>query len=202
MIQPSALRAIHAKFFSVPPAPIRTGTSPVGFGQAQLGLEGDELAVVGGLLVVPQGPHRLQVLAQHRAAASRRHAVIGEFVQVPAESGAQGDAAAGQVVDGGDRLGQGYRVRLHRQRDRGGQFDPLRHRGRGGQGGPRIQGAQVPLVGQLGGARTGMRGIAPGGDVAVLGDEVGRESRVLDERREPVRRHPAIRGELDDADPD
>ncbi len=38
VIQPSALRAIHLKFFSVPAAPTRTGMCDwIGLGHAQLG---------------------------------------------------------------------------------------------------------------------------------------------------------------------
>ena len=111
VIQPSACAEIQPNVFGPPPAPMISGRCGcTGFGHAQDGPNETNSPVVGRLLLRPQRPHRLDVLAQHRAPPAGRDAVVGELVGVPAEAGAERDPAAGEVVERGDRLGQRDRV--------------------------------------------------------------------------------------------
>ena len=108
------------------------------------------------------------------------------------------DPTAGEVVEGGDLLGQGDRVGLDRQRHRGREPDPAGHRRRGGQRDPRVEGAGVAVVGQrlVTGAR--VRRVAAYGDVGVLGHVEGVEATLLRRARQGGRGDPAVGGEQDE----
>ncbi len=84
--------------------------------------------------------------------------MVGELVGVPAEAGADRRPGRRRGGRGWRSLGQGDRVGLDRQRDRGGQPDPRGDRGGGRQRDPRVEGAQVPVVGQRLVAGAGVRG--------------------------------------------
>ena len=121
--------------------------------------------------------------------------VVGEFVGVPAESDAEGDAAAGEVVEGGDGLRQGDGVVFDGQRDRGGQPDPGGDGGGAAEGDPGVQGAHVAVVGQGFVAGGGVGGLAFDRDVGVFGDVEGGEAVLVGQLGGRRRSDPAIRGE-------
>ena len=163
--------------------------------------ERHELPVVRRFRLGPQRAHRRHVLGQHGAPLAGRNAMIGQLVGVPAEAGADRHPAAGQVVQRGDRLGQRYRVGFGGQRHRGAEPDPRRHRGRGGQRHPRVEGAQVPVVGQRRTAGARVRGGPPDRDVRVLRHVERVEAAILGRLGGLGGRDPAIAGEQDDAVP-
>ena len=107
--------------------------------------------------------------------------------------------AAGEVVQGGDLLGQGDRVGLHRQRDRGRQPDAGRDRRGGGQRDPRVEGAGVAVVGQrlVAGARVGRLPLDR--DVGVLGHVERVEAPLLRGRAEGGGADAAVGGEEDES---
>jgi len=125
--------------------------------------------------------------------------VVGQFVGIPAESDAQGDPAAGQVIECGDRFRQGDGVVFDGQRDRGGQPDPGGHRGGGAEGDPGVQGAHVAVVGQRFVAGGGVRGGALDRDVGVFGHVERGEPVVVGQLGRRGRGDPTITGEQHEA---
>ena len=169
VIHPSAWAAIQSKFFGVPPAPTRIGMRGCwsGLGQAQLGAEAGELPVVRRDLLAPQLGHQLEVLAQHGASPRARHPVVLELLDVPAEPDAESHPAPGEVVEGGQGLGQRDRVVLHRERHRRAESDGRGHGRSRRERDPWVEDAQVTVVRDLP-ARAGVCGVATGRDVGVL----------------------------------
>ena len=196
VIQPSADRAIHLKFFSVPAAPTSTGIWDwTGLGHAHDGPNLTNSPSNSASSCGPQRAHGLDVLAQHGAPPTRGDVVVGEFVCVPTESDAEADPATGQVVEGGDRLGQRDRVVLDGQCDRRRQPHPRGHRARGAQRHPRVEGAHVAVVGQrlVAGGRVG--GLPLDRDMGVFGHVERREPVVVGQFGGRRRIDPTIAGE-------
>ena len=122
--------------------------------------------------------------------------MIAQFIEVPAESDARGDPAAGDMVQRRKGLAR-VMVGLYWQR-RGGQPDPSGYRCRGGQVRPRIQGAHVPVVGSdespvCGGRRRGGVGMCTCSGVVEAKPRLPRSVA-------PGRFEPAVTGELYDAE--
>ena len=82
------------------------------------------LAVVARLLLLPERAHRQDDLAGVLAAGRVVDAVVGHFVDVPAESGAEHEPAAGQLIERGERLRRDDRLALRGERDAGAEAQP------------------------------------------------------------------------------
>ena len=147
----------------------------------------------------------LACLAEGPDAASAnlvaRHAVVGELVCVPPEARPDRDAAAGQMVERGDRLGERERVGLNGQGDRGREPDPAGDRGRHGEGHPRVERAPVAVVGQRLVPCPGVGRGPPHRYVRVLGHVERVEAGVLSRLRGLGRGDASVAGEQDDAVP-
>ena len=133
---------------------------------------GEIRALIDGSPLAATVKHRaisiFEVLAQAGAAPPGRHAVVGQFVGVPAEPDAQADPSARQMVQGGDAFRQRDWVVLDRQRDRGGQSHPRRHRACGAQADPGVQRAHIAVVGQRFVTRGGVGRLALDRNVGVF----------------------------------
>lgn len=176
--QPSAWSATAAKSFGrraadqgagavqgVAGAELARGLDRLGVGGA--GLDGGELADVRGGFRGPQGAHQGHPVPDQFAAGAPLDAVVGGFLDVPAVADPEGEAAAGEVVQGGDPLREVDRVVLGDQGDAGAEGDALGHGGGLGQGDEGVEGAPVHL-GEL--AAHGRGGVAADRDVGVLGE--------------------------------
>ncbi len=117
----------------------------------------------------PQRPHRLEVFAQHGAAASGWHTMIDELVGVPAEPDPDADPAVRQMIQRRNAFRQRDRIMLDRQRHRGGKPDPRRHRRCCSQAHPRVQRAHIAVVRQRSVTRRRMGRLALDRDVGVFG---------------------------------
>ena len=95
-------------------------------------------AVVAGFLLGPECLHRLQHLPQIGPALVELDAVIVHLLHVPAGADPEQEAAAGNQVDRRDLLGEGDRIVLVDQADRGTDQDLFGDGGRGGAGGERV----------------------------------------------------------------
>ena len=93
--------------------------------------------------------------------------MVGQLLLVPAHADAQHDAPARHVIEGGDRLGQREQVVLERQRDPGGEPQPLGGTGRHGEADERVHHPRV-LRRHLTAGRVGRA--SRHGDVRVLAD--------------------------------
>ena len=128
-------------------------------------------------------------------AQRRRHVVVCHLVEVPAVAHPEHGAAVREVVHRGDGLGEGDRVALDRDRDGGAEADCRRHRGGGREGDPRVQGAAVPLIGQLRTPGARVCGLATHRDVGVLGHVERGEARLLGGHGGGGRPDPTVAGE-------
>jgi hypothetical protein len=137
------------------------------------------VAVELGLVVLPQAAHGEEVLPPLVAARPVVDAVVLHLVDVPAEPDAEGGAATGEVVEGGDGLGGHDRVALGDEEDAGAEAEGGR-RGRGrGEGDEGIEGAAV-LVGQVVVGRRRPRRAATRRDVGVLREPQRVEAALLE----------------------
>ncbi len=110
--------------------------------------------------------------------------MVGGLLPVPAEADAEGEAAAGEVVEGGDPLGERDRVVLGDQGDAGAEPEAFGDGGGLPEGDEGVQGPAV-LPGQLAARRVG-RGPFDG-DVGVLGQVEPGEAALLQFARQPHR---------------
>ena len=162
-------------------------------------LEGDELAVEARLVLGPDRLHGEDALAHEPHAGPRVGAVVGHLLAVPPRSDAEVDAAAGEVVEAGDRLGGDDRVALRDEADAA--ADAQRRRGgeRHRHGHEQVVGVRV-LAGQRRRARAAAgRRPAAGGDVRVLGEHEPAVAARLDEPRELAGCDPVVGGEVGDS---
>ena len=161
-------------------------------------VEVDELAVEAGLVVGPDGPHRLHALGHQREAAALVGAVVVHLLEVPAGADAEQEAPGRELVEGRHRLRQHDRVVFDDQRDGG--ADVERGGGRGGahQRDEGVVGVRV-LAGQL--AARGVRRDAGRGDVGVLGEEQRLEAALLGRVRQLGRGDGVLGGEEGEAVP-
>ena len=140
--------------------------------------EVDELAVVLGLVVGPDGLHGRQVLADHVVAAGPVDAVVLGLGAVPAEPDAERDPSAREMVEGGHLLGQQDRLVLGGEENAGAESDA---RGDGGGGGERDQWVEAALVVvEADAADERRRRVLLDGKVGVLGDVERVEAELLD----------------------
>ncbi|GAA2796364.1 hypothetical protein GCM10019017_47190 [Streptomyces showdoensis] len=140
------------------------------------------LAGVRGGFGGPQGAHQVHRLAGVLAAGGPGDAVVVGLLAVPAEAHAEGEAPAGEVVEGGDALGEGDRVVLADQGDAGAEQQVL---GDGRGLAERDEGIEDPGV--LGRQRAAVRigRGALGGDVGVLGQVEPGEAALFELAGEP-----------------
>ncbi|MGX1270620.1 hypothetical protein RKD18_003814 [Streptomyces phaeoluteigriseus] len=102
--------------------------------------------------------------------------MVGGLLLVPAEAEAEGEAAAGEVVNGRDPLGEVDRIVLGDEGDAGAEAEVLRHGRRLSEGDEGVEGTAV-LAGQV--AARGIRGGALDGDVRVFGEVEPGEAALL-----------------------
>ena len=171
VIQPSAFSAIQRNVFGPPPAPMTTGIVRLdGLRPGPGGAERHELAVVRRLFL------------RSTARASPRRTRAGPCGACPAGTwwsssssvfqpnpAPIGHPAAGEVVEGGDRLGERDRVGLDRQRDRGREPDPSWSPRRRSRARPTGRGCACSGRRAASRRRCRVRGVAPDRDVGVLG---------------------------------
>ena len=84
----------------------------LGLGVLPDGVEVDELAVILGRLLGPQLLHRQHTLAHDLEARVVAGAVILHLLDVPTAADAEDEAAAGELVEAGDRFRGDDRVAL------------------------------------------------------------------------------------------
>jgi hypothetical protein len=100
-------------------------------------------AGVGGLVVDPHAPDRLDVFAHDRGALGRRKPAILELVDVPSRADAEQRAPAGQQVEGCDGLRGAQRVVLRDEQDAGADLQGTRGEGCRGERDERVERARV-----------------------------------------------------------
>ena len=107
----------------------------------------DELAVIFGLFLDPDGLHRLDSLARQFVPALEFGAVVLDLLLVPAVADAEQEAAVGKLVDGGNHLRGDDRIALGHQGDAGADPELRRHGRRGikGQDRPSVRNRPGPV---------------------------------------------------------
>ena len=144
--------------------------------------EVDELAVVLGLLVGPDGLHGRRcsrTMSWRRAKSTPWSAASALFHPKP---DAEGDPPAGEMVERGHLLGQHDGVVLGGQQDAGAEADARGHGGRGRQGNDRIQAALVVVEAHA--FDEGGRHVLAHRQMGVLGHPERVEAEFLDGRGE------------------
>jgi hypothetical protein len=127
------------------------------------------------------------------------HSVVLRLGPVPSEADSQGETAAGEMVEGGDLLGQDDRIVLGDQKDPGPEGDPLggRHGSRKGD-----EGAESPaIVLDPHTFDEGRRHVGPEREMRVLGEIERVEAALLGGAGERARGHVAISEECGYAEP-
>ena len=83
----------------------------------------DELTVVFGPVLGPQGLHAVEVLTDQGVATAEVNAMVLRLGPVPAEPQTEGEPASREVVEGGDLLGQDDRIVLGGEQNAGAQAE-------------------------------------------------------------------------------
>ena len=151
----------------------------------------DELAVIFGLFLGPDGLHRLDSLARQFVPALEFGAVVLDLLLVPAIADAEQEAAVGKLVDGGNHLRGDDRIALGHQGDAGADPELRRHGRRGIEGQERIHQFVIGLD-QSAARRIGR--LARGRNVRVFGHPQGFETAFLQRAPQRGRLH-GVRGE-------
>jgi hypothetical protein len=160
-------------------------------------LEAHVLAVVAGLVLGPDRPHRLDALGHDRHPQARVGAVVAHLLAVPARADAELEPPAGEMVDRGDFLGGDDRVALHDEADPAADPQPRRaHHGRRHRD-EEVQG--VDVASRQGAVADRERRLAARGDVRVLGEEERLVATLLDQAGERSRIDGVVRREHRDA---
>ncbi|MFN8539392.1 MAG: hypothetical protein U0232_18175 [Thermomicrobiales bacterium] len=152
-----------------------------GLGPGPERAEADEVAVVCGFVLGPDGAHGEDVLAQAAEAGGGVDAVVVQLLAVPARADAEEEAPAGDEVEGGDLLGEGDRVVLGDEADAGAEAEGGGGAGDGGEGDEGVEEARQPGVGM---GAAGVDGGPGDGQVGVLGEEEGFEAERFDQAAE------------------
>src|SRR6184192_3727222 len=139
-------------------------------------IEVDELAVILGALVLPDRLHGLDPLAQEPPARLEVRAVVRHLLDVPPGADAENGATVGEGVEARDLFGEHDRIALDDEVDTGGEPELLRRSGRERERDERVVRAIV-LAWQI--AARGVRRLARGRDVRVLGEEQRLEATLL-----------------------
>ncbi len=83
------------------------------------------LARMGGMLILPQDAHHLEVLVGDGAALGKGGTEGGKFLFHPTGTDPDNRASAGEIIEGGELLGQQERIAIWRDQDGGAQADAL-----------------------------------------------------------------------------
>jgi hypothetical protein len=148
-----------------------------GLGPLPAGLEIHELTVKLGDLFRPELLHGQDLLADQRSATLHVDTVVLHLLVVPAVADAENQTPSRDEIKRGELLGEGNRIVLRNQPDRGTQPDPLGQCGRGTQSHVGVEAALVLFTQNR---VPGWRRRSPAdGDVGVLGDVKRVEASVL-----------------------